>query len=315
MELSQLKQYTEAALKLESAVNTQKLIMTEQESVINRKILSLKKPIEKQTFQKPQGPSYDYISESFDALNTRYWAIAMSAIGGMIVFFGLVLFSWISESSGYLWGGLFAIACGLALIRIGIKRYKKQEDEQQTKYQKQRERYEAEMAQYSEKVKNAENEYQKKVSATAGHLVEYQRDSSKLMAEHQAVLTTLTNALNKLYAQDIIFPKYRNLVAIASIYEYLASGRCDKLEGSDGAYNLYEMELRQNIVIGQLSRIINNLERIKMNQYALYQELQQTNALVNKIVVNTDIIRSSSIRTAYFTEITAKAAVWSATVF
>ena len=87
----------------------------------------------------------------------------------------------------------------------------------------------------------------------------------------------MEEALISLYEEGIIYSKYRNLVAVSTIYEYLASGRCDRLEGPNGAYNLYEMELRQNIVIGQLSTITENLEQIKENQHTLYYEIQSAN--------------------------------------
>ena len=87
----------------------------------------------------------------------------------------------------------------------------------------------------------------------------------------------LREALDSLYDMDVIYPKYRNLVAVSMIYEYLSSGRCDRLDGPDGAYNLYEMELRQNIIIGQLSSIVENLNQIRNNQFTLYNELVSAN--------------------------------------
>mgnify|MGYP007024707781 CR=1 FL=1 len=51
------------------------------------------------------------------------------------------------------------------------------------------------------------------------------------------------------------FPKYRNLVAVSQIYEYILSGRCTELGGYQGAYNLYEQETRMDIVIMRLDDI------------------------------------------------------------
>ena len=127
------------------------------------------------------------------------------------------------------------------------------------------------------------------------------------MSKHKLVLSTLENALEQLYDENIIFPKYRNLVAITAINEYLMSGRCDKLEGSDGAYNLYEMELRQNIIIAQLSSIIDNLEQIRNNQFSLYQELQQSNYIINEILSETRRMKETAKLTAYFAGVTALA--------
>ena len=88
---------------------------------------------------------------------------------------------------------------------------------------------------------------------------------------------------NELYAFDIIFPKYRNLVALTTMNEYLITGRCEKLEGPGGAYNLYESELRANMIISQLSQIIDSLEQIKQNQYLLYNEMKQINATLSSM--------------------------------
>ena len=75
----------------------------------------------------------------------------------------------------------------------------------------------------------------------------------------------VNDALRALYNTGIIWEKYQNLVAVSTMYEYIASGRCDRLDGPYGAYNLYESELRQNIIIGQLSKIETHLEQIKEN--------------------------------------------------
>ena len=47
--------------------------------------------------------------------------------------------------------------------------------------------------------------------------------------------------LNNYYDKNIIYPKYRDLVALCMIYEYLVSGRCLTLEGRNGAYNKYDI--------------------------------------------------------------------------
>ncbi len=71
----------------------------------------------------------------------------------------------------------------------------------------------------------------------------------------------------------IIYPKYNDIVAWTTIYEYYQTGRCNALSGPDGAYNLYESETRANIIISQLDKIIDQLDAIKKNQFVLYQVL------------------------------------------
>lgn len=81
----------------------------------------------------------------------------------------------------------------------------------------------------------------------------------------EQILATISNSeklLTQLYAQDIIHPKYRNFLAIAQIYEYFDTGRCTELGGANGAYNLYESELRQNIIIDRLDVIVSQLQML-----------------------------------------------------
>lgn len=107
-------------------------------------------------------------------------------------------------------------------------------------------------------------------------------------AQTMELLQKSITARNELYAAGIIFGKYQNAVALSSFYEYLVSGRCEKLEGMNGAYNLYESEVRANRVIEQLDTVIDSLDQIKANQYMMYsamcsmkQELTQLNDTMN----------------------------------
>lgn len=120
--------------------------------------------------------------------------------------------------------------------------------------------------------------------------------------------------LGMYYSKDIIYYKYRNnIIAVSSFYEYLCSGRCAQLEGANGAYNLYESEVRQDMIINKLDMIGENLERIKENQFVLYTVLSDSN---KKIEVLADAIYDATERLediendtniiAYNSEITAR---------
>lgn len=100
-------------------------------------------------------------------------------------------------------------------------------------------------------------------------------------------LASLFKQKNQLYATEIIFGKYRDLAAITSFYEYLLSGRCETLDGTNGCYNLYESELRANIIINKLDTIGDSLEQIKGNQYMLYSQLSQINTEVSALNATT----------------------------
>lgn len=104
-------------------------------------------------------------------------------------------------------------------------------------------------------------------------------------------ISSCKKTLDQLYSMNIIFPKYRNFIAISQIYEYFMSGRCTELEGHEGAYNIFESEIRQNIIIMQLNNISNQLEQVKRNQYMIYQALQEANSRLAHIESNTEAIK------------------------
>lgn len=120
-------------------------------------------------------------------------------------------------------------------------------------------------------------------------------------------------ALENLYNLNVLYPKYRDIVTVITFYEYFASGRCSQLEGHEGAYNIYENEIRMNIIISRLDEIIRNLEEIKRNQYLVYSTLKESNQKVNSLYEITmrnlqhskEIAKQSEI-TAYHSQITAR---------
>lgn len=97
-------------------------------------------------------------------------------------------------------------------------------------------------------------------------------------------LQNTKSVLQKYYSMDIIFPKYRNLVAMCSIYEYILSGRCKELTGFEGAYNTYETETQFNRIYTKLDEVVSKLEEIKSNQFMLYNAIQDGNRMTQKLV-------------------------------
>lgn len=149
-------------------------------------------------------------------------------------------------------------------------------------------------------------------------------NDKKIVKQKIDVLRREMNHLDNLYSQtqavlekyyncNIIFPKYRNIVAISSFYEYLCSGRCSELEGHEGAYNIFENEIRQNIIISKLDDIIERLDSIRDNQFMLYSAIQEgnkrTKQLTDVVYRATDQLEDISKNTmmcAYNTQITAQ---------
>ena len=306
-----LKAYTTRAKELESAIYTQKRLMDSQETIIKK--------------QHPKAPQKKQITppEKPKVINNDVELIAqgegvvwfISALAAFVGVLGLIAF-FIWASAGFEGFGLPVFVClvfgaiGVFMIVHLVNEYKERVEmnkNQQRWNNEAQEEYPVLLEQYHKEVAKANENYQKAINGYNINVSKYNQRYSETMSMHNSALSTLEKALEQLYDENVIFPKYRNFVAITTINEYFLSGRCDKLEGPDGAYNLYEMELRQNIIIAQLSNIIDNLEQIRSNQYSLYEELQKSNCTINEILSETRRMKETAKLTAYFAGVTALA--------
>lgn len=159
------------------------------------------------------------------------------------------------------WYGFAMLLAGGLLLALIISRYKKQEKRCIENEQIINRNYRI----------NKQND-EKRVSNELILKQKYQQARNTLYNTYAQTCSTL----NALYAKNIIYSKYQNdLVAICMFHEYFESGRCNALTGHEGAYNIYEQELRMGIIIGKLDIIIEKLDEIQSNQYALYTAVKQ----------------------------------------
>lgn len=117
---------------------------------------------------------------------------------------------------------------------------------------------------------------------------------------HRKKLVSLLNQTEKTlkfyYDKDIIYPKYRGLIPVTSFCDYLKSGVCEKLEGHEGCYNKYDVEVRLDMIICQLDEVLSELEDIKENQFTLYTEMTRCNNLLSSISSDIDTLSSDMNR-------------------
>ena len=99
----------------------------------------------------------------------------------------------------------------------------------------------------------------------------------------EATLNKTRRTLDQFYSLNVIYPKYRNMAAVTTFYEYFNSGRCSSLTGHEGAYNLYENEVTMGIIINKLDQVIERLDQIQQNQYMLASAIRQSNAKADQV--------------------------------
>lgn len=145
------------------------------------------------------------------------------------------------------------------------------------------------------KIKHSNAEVDRENKEIAKHnaqlCTKMRKQADVIQTELDQVNNSIAQTLHTLdiyYQMNIIAPKYQhNLIAISSFHEYLTLERTHSLTfnpGDSGAYNIYENELRLNVIIGKLDDIIDRLDQIKSNQYSLYQAIQSSNRTSNQIL-------------------------------
>lgn len=101
-----------------------------------------------------------------------------------------------------------------------------------------------------------------KVDNMSKQIAQYEKDSLNEIANVEKKINILKSELTVIkiklmehYNQNVIHPKYRNWVAVATIYEYLDTGICRELTGPNGAYKFYEEDLRAQRIAGSVNEL------------------------------------------------------------
>ena len=89
-----------------------------------------------------------------------------------------------------------------------------------------------------------------------------------------------------LQAIMFVFPKYLDIVAVSKIYEYLVTGRCTQLTGTNGAYRLYETELRANRAHID-TESFQAIDDLAQREFTIYSMLSSVSNVLNEITAKT----------------------------
>lgn len=176
------------------------------------------------------------------------------------------------------------------------KRLEREHKKKLKEYQAQREQYEESCTQrvndeIEQKVKQLQEKFEEQKKAIKQALKKAngcsETEVGQLLkgeiAAAEKHIDMLIHARNTLLSYNVIFPKYRSNSILYILLEYLDSGRCTALTGKDGAYNIYEAEVRADKMIAQLTKITDVLSVINEKQTLLYAEMHATRQLTENI--------------------------------
>ena len=312
METKELREYLNHVLSLESA-----LYQTNQLKTEYQKKRADMRPKEKTIFvpTKPQKPQK--LSENISFRDSIKYLHPVSqkilpifaCISFFCIFFsismGLVLGEWYSMNSSVLTIGILSAIPFICLCYKVSKIQSLQLQYAKTQNIDAIVNYEDDLEAYNNAYHAAQEQRSKEQLTYSLTLCVYNQETMATVNRLSETEKALRTSLYNLYSKNIVYTKYRNLIAIATLYEYIDSGRCFELEGPNGAYNLYEGELRSDIIISSLNRIISDLDTIKNNQYVLYKSIEKANSTTHKLLCN---ISNAQMLTAYYSEQAAIAA-------
>lgn len=287
LSLSQSKEYLKTIMNLEiSCYEQEKIVGRLKESVASAE--RIVQETEADAKSKPEGGSAVgiVISIIFSLFISAIVTIIGGAVGGaawfIYSFFGWI-FGFSDGSFHWLWLVIPAsIGCAGALIFLVVTTIIGSRDVNRDEWHK-----------YNTAVQSLDHKKE-----IANQYAETYQKSIEQLEETKSLL-------KQYYNEGFLYPKYRSVVPVATIYEYLDSGRCFTLYGHEGAYNLYENELRMNMILEKLDDIIYRLDDISSSQRVLAQLLKESNRKIDSLKVSLKNIETSTELTQYYSQISA----------
>ena len=167
--------------------------------------------------------------------------------------------------------------------------HEKKEDEATQKYSEEQDQLEKDTIEslnndikdFDNIIKNHKNE---KARLEAITIKEYERE----IAENTESLEKIDRALEVYYEPQALYPKYRSLIPVATMYGYFDSGRCIDLTGHSGAYGYYEKELRYKNITEDLDEILQKTEEAAGDQALIQKKVAEIKDKASKLVSTVD---------------------------
>lgn len=213
--------------------------------------------------------------------------------GGCVIFLAVIVAIIVSVVAGRLisakggselsstWGGIAAFPLTLLLFAAVSSvadhwAYKKECNAAKDAAQS---RYENEMQEYNQEIKDVKFKEEKNKII--------REELRAVIAENDQLGERIREELKKLYDRNIIHEKFRAMVAVTQIYEYLDVGVCNALEGADGAYAMYYNDIRTEKICNGIQQLKTAMEKglgkLMASQNTMCQLLVDTNNSIRQM--------------------------------
>lgn len=297
---TKLKEYIKRVLELESEVYMN-----------NKLILAINEKIEMLTNESYTPYEEEYVYELYDEpkpiefssmeifiVFTLTWLVGfvVGSIGKMIYVI-VAEYGMTDADFGRIlkFGAIFGICIGIVSIFIKAQKISKENKAliEETKIENNKIILQTDEINREIKERNKQiDEINKKKHIQVSAQIDYYKIQLKQLEE---LRNTTENTLCKYYEKDIIYPKYRDLIAVASFNDYLSSGVCETLEGHEGCYNKYDLEVRLDTIINKMDIVLQKIDEIKKNQHSLYSEIKKCTNKIDDLLCNMSNFESDMI--------------------
>lgn len=137
------------------------------------------------------------------------------------------------------------------------------------------------------------------------------REEEFLSVNQDEIFAALKNAKmnrQRFYAENVIPEKYRSLETVATLYEYIDTGRCNTVTGHGGIYDTYETERIQIAQLMQMIRMNDTLDRMESDQRYICRQIANINSKVSQINSSLSEIKNTNAQIARNTAVAAESA-------
>ena len=111
--------------------------------------------------------------------------------------------------------------------------------------------------------------------------------------QNRQALAASEASLQRYYSANVLYPKYRALVPVLAMWEYLDSGRCGELTGHGGAYDVYESEVRLNAINAKLDSLSQQISKLSRDMSA---QLSRVNGQISGLISSVDDANRQNLR-------------------
>ena len=174
--------------------------------------------------------------------------------------------------------------------------HEKEEDEATARYTEEQEQLEKDTL---ETLNNDLNDYNSIIAEHENEIARLKnfvlRGIREEVEANAMIYDDIVKSMEKFYSSEAIYPRYRSMVPVTTMYEYFVLGKCVDLTGHEGAYNTYEKELRNGLIKSDLKDIDGTIGEIPEAQRAAAAQLLKFKAELTSIMNSVDAAQNRNM--------------------